>query len=269
MKTVSLILLNILVCISLFSQPDQLKWTSPQYDENEYVGFIKIVPTTYWRYLVDSANIIVYDGPYSSNQKYVLQILPTDRGNSKPYFKVIDDITGDGMKDLMMGGGQYKRTINGVDGSTWYTFNSTGEYYYNELSVFDIDGDGKNEFICSMYINSAKKSEVKVYATNGVATAVLYQKNDLPNSFELIQNYPNPFNPTTRIKFEFPNNDNATLQIFDINGRIIRDYNLQKNTNQIDWDGRDRSGTLVSSGVYFYSLKGNHFDQTKKMILLK
>jgi flagellar hook assembly protein FlgD len=38
---------------------------------------------------------------------------------------------------------------------------------------------------------------------------------------------------------------------------------------RVEWDGRDNSGTLVGSGIYFYRLATSHFSGTRKMLLLK
>ena len=35
------------------------------------------------------------------------------------------------------------------------------------------------------------------------------------------------------------------------------------------WDGRDRIGQSVSSGVYFYTLQAGTFQSTRRMLILK
>ena len=35
------------------------------------------------------------------------------------------------------------------------------------------------------------------------------------------------------------------------------------------WNGRNGSGELVSSGVYFYRLEAGDYSQTRKMVILK
>jgi hypothetical protein len=35
------------------------------------------------------------------------------------------------------------------------------------------------------------------------------------------------------------------------------------------WDGKDDRGVSVSSGMYFYRLKTEHFTRTRKMMMVK
>jgi flagellar hook assembly protein FlgD len=40
-------------------------------------------------------------------------------------------------------------------------------------------------------------------------------------------------------------------------------------THTVHWDGKDQAGDPAASGVYFYRLKTESFDQTRKMLLMK
>ncbi len=94
----------------------------------------------------------------------------------------------------------------------------------------------------------------------------------LPSSYALEQNYPNPFNPSTVISYQIPEMTNVQIKIYDALGREIRtliDEIKPAGKYNIAWDGRDNSGNLVSSGVYFYKIVAGNFVQTKKMILMK
>ncbi len=94
----------------------------------------------------------------------------------------------------------------------------------------------------------------------------------LPAGFTLSQNYPNPFNPETRIDFSLATTGNAELTIFDVLGRAIRktEYReLPAGPHSVVWDGRNKSGTAVASGIYFYRLSTATGSLTRKMTLLK
>jgi photosystem II stability/assembly factor-like uncharacterized protein/phage pi2 protein 07 len=92
--------------------------------------------------------------------------------------------------------------------------------------------------------------------------------------FELVGNYPNPFNPSTKIQFFLPSTQEATLQIFDINGRLVKTLFKNQvfnggNLQSVTWNGRNSSNINVASGTYFYRLESAGKVDTRKMLLLK
>lgn len=93
------------------------------------------------------------------------------------------------------------------------------------------------------------------------------------SSFQLSQNYPNPFNPTTRIRFSLPQVEKVRLEVYDIQGNLVRslvDYELYNAGNyEVEWDGRDNNGNKVASGIYFTKMHAGKFAQTKKMNFIK
>jgi len=93
-----------------------------------------------------------------------------------------------------------------------------------------------------------------------------------PKTFALKQNYPNPFNPSTMISFEIFEQASVELIVFDINGRFVRKLlkgGLNSGSYNIEWNGKDNQGMLVSGGVYFYSINVNGQTLIKKMSLIK
>jgi hypothetical protein len=94
----------------------------------------------------------------------------------------------------------------------------------------------------------------------------------LPERMELSQNYPNPFNAKTSIQFSLADNDNISLSIYDINGRLVKslyEAALPAGSYNIIWDGTDESGAVVASGVYFYSMSNSQKIISKRMLMLK
>ncbi len=96
--------------------------------------------------------------------------------------------------------------------------------------------------------------------------------------YDLAQNYPNPFNPATTIRYTLPVNSTVQLKIFNILGQeILTLVNAtQKSGNYaIEWNGQNRNGLPVSSGLYFYniSMKSSDgkqtFTKTQKMVLVR
>jgi len=96
----------------------------------------------------------------------------------------------------------------------------------------------------------------------------------LPKSFDLAQNSPNPFNPSTSIAYSVPegHTSQVSLQVFDLRGRLVRslvEARVEPGSYLVQWDGADRNGNAVGSGVYFYRLRTDGFVRTRKMVLLK
>jgi hypothetical protein len=90
--------------------------------------------------------------------------------------------------------------------------------------------------------------------------------------FALKQNYPNPFNPVTTISFTVPERGRAVLSIFNVKGELVRtlvDRTVEAGEVSVSWDGTDRFGRQLSSGVYFYNLKVGELTMSRKMVLLR
>ncbi|MFQ5651251.1 MAG: penicillin acylase family protein [bacterium] len=89
----------------------------------------------------------------------------------------------------------------------------------------------------------------------------------LPASFALRQNYPNPFNPTTTISYDLPKSTRVRLQIYNIQGQVVKtlvDEFQKAGSHQIRWEA---SG--LSSGIYVYKLTASGFLEVRKSILVK
>ncbi len=86
----------------------------------------------------------------------------------------------------------------------------------------------------------------------------------------LKENYPNPFNPQTKFEFYVKEGESASFKIFNLKGQVIQSLdNITSGKGEYTWDGRDKSGKHVASGIYFYSLKSQSYSSVKKMVLSK
>lgn len=93
-----------------------------------------------------------------------------------------------------------------------------------------------------------------------------------PVEFSISQNYPNPFNPTTKLQFQIPTAGKVKLNIYDINGSLVKEIfsgEKEAGLHTHDWNAKNLNGKQVASGVYFYSVQFNNTLLTKKMIYLK
>jgi len=92
------------------------------------------------------------------------------------------------------------------------------------------------------------------------------------NATGLVAIVPNPFNPTTTIHYSLASQGHVELNIYDVAGRLVEE--LTRGTQSAGphaavWNGTDRQGSPVASGVYFVRMASTGQVFTKKMILLK
>lgn len=95
---------------------------------------------------------------------------------------------------------------------------------------------------------------------------------EIPREFSLYQNYPNPFNPSTHITFDLPVRSPLRLTVYDITGRIVKEWHFidhEAGRHEILWNGTNQLGQSISTGVYILRMKTDGFTDTRKMIYMK
>ena len=100
---------------------------------------------------------------------------------------------------------------------------------------------------------------------------------ELPVEPLLHQNFPNPFNPETWFPFELSEAADVHIRVFNLHGHLVRQLDLGRReagrylnqTGAAHWDGRDQTGRLVESGLYFYQIQAGDFTATRRMVVLK
>jgi hypothetical protein len=95
----------------------------------------------------------------------------------------------------------------------------------------------------------------------------------LPSAFTLLQNYPNPFNNHTVIEFNLERPSHVQVNVHNILGQLVRpivsEYYSEAGVHTVSFDGNDRNGRPLPSGVYLYRLTTADVSQARKMVLLK
>lgn len=79
------------------------------------------------------------------------------------------------------------------------------------------------------------------------------------------------------IHYTLADDAEVEVRIYDLQGVLIRQLEIGRQgtgsylTRQTAayWAGRDQSGTSVTSGVYFYTLKADAFSKTGRMVIRK
>jgi photosystem II stability/assembly factor-like uncharacterized protein len=135
-------------------------------------------------------------------------------------------------------------------------------------SKYDLLADSVIYFIPSSDISGF------TFITGEPAEVNKYLASELtPRNFLLGQNFPNPFNPATTIPVEIPVKSNVLLVVYNLLGREIKTiYNntLSEGRYNFEFDGKDKYGMTLPSGIYIYSLKtGTGYSIYNKMVLIK
>ena len=96
----------------------------------------------------------------------------------------------------------------------------------------------------------------------------------LPLKFALGKIYPNPFRKTTFIRFDLPVKTTIELDIYNIQGKLIRrllkaDKKYPAGFHRIVWDGMNEQRQFVATGTYLCRLNAGKYVNTKVMIRLK
>jgi hypothetical protein len=95
-------------------------------------------------------------------------------------------------------------------------------------------------------------------------------ENEMPIAVD--PNYPNPFSTTTSITYHINRSDDVRLSVYTPTGRLVThivDGNVGPGSHSVTWDGRDRFGNEMGSGVFYYQLATGEGTVTGKMMLLR
>jgi photosystem II stability/assembly factor-like uncharacterized protein len=156
----------------------------------------------------------------------------------------------------------------------------------NELGVYvSIDGgnsweeftDGLPEVVFAMDLTISPSNRVLRVATHGngfyeTALPLPETRRPIPETITLAQNYPNPFNQGTRIDYYLSEPSSVQLRIYNVMGREVATLVNQdegRGWHFRNWDGIDRDGQRVASGLYVYRLIAGNEEKSRTMLLLK
>ena len=84
--------------------------------------------------------------------------------------------------------------------------------------------------------------------------------------------YPNPFNPNTTINYYLEKSDQVSLEVYNVRGQKIWsswERSREAGHHQFTWNGLDKRGMQVSSGLYLFRLNRTKSTSEIKGILLK
>ena len=164
--------------------------------------------------------------------------------------------------------------------SSWdvvrYDTKAGGGFNNKPVAGVDFDRDGKGEVVLAFQAvdDGGTYIQIMEYSESSVKLSVERELTIItPEDYKLSQNYPNPFNPTTSIQYTLPMRDKITITIYNMLGqevvRLMDNEEKPAGTYQLTWNGMDKNGAQVSSGMYFYSMRSPHMQKTMRMTFLK
>ena len=144
------------------------------------------------------------------------------------------------------------------------------------LKSIPASSSGDAEFTFSVDRKAPVGKDTTLRATITSADGQVWTKDitvsiGAPKDYKLHNNFPNPFNPSTKIAFELPKASHVSLIIYDVLGREVAEIANQDypaGYNVVTWNGLNRNGEQVSSGVYFYRISTEKWSKVMKMLSL-
>jgi autotransporter-associated beta strand protein len=96
----------------------------------------------------------------------------------------------------------------------------------------------------------------------------------LPVCFDLKSNFPNPFRQITTIKFDLPVRTRVMLNVYNIQGRLIKQIikpgkPMSPGFYRVSWDGRGEGGRAVAAGPYIYRITAQGYAKSRIMVFIR
>jgi hypothetical protein len=237
---------------------------------------------------------LIYGGGEVGELSQLNQINWNDPNNFKPYFAKLLDIRKKYIKNdaqvttLSNSNSAMVETYitksdtstlltvaNFAGSSASLTINFGNNIQDSSVYVYDLFQD-TSLFVTSSQLNSLtfnlSGSEAKVYRLQNYNITSVSGDPGLVYKYQLDQNYPNPFNPSTIISYSIAESEIVKVAVYDILGREVATLvNQSQNAGsyKVNWNGKNKSGQSVTSGIYLYTIKAGNYNSAKKMILMK
>ncbi len=153
------------------------------------------------------------------------------------------------------------------DGTATVAFDGTRVHIDRPDAEFRILGVGVTEVVCQGEVVPTALDGLYLVRVSATDVATPPRRDVLA-----LRAYPNPFNPSVRISFATPSRGHVDAGIYDAAGRLITRVvsgALPAGEHVVEWNGRDREGREVASGVYFLRVRAAPAEETLKMVLVR
>jgi polyhydroxybutyrate depolymerase len=175
--------------------------------------------------------------------------------------------------------------LDSGDGSTVTLFQAMDCVDGREISYYRVDGGGHTWPGADQSFFNAGLGNINRDIHSAEVIWQFFQRNPMPSSPTgleadipvvpadyAISNYPNPFNPTTTIRYHLAAPSQVSVTVHDISGRHVATLQQgegEAGTHAVLWNGTDKSGAPVSTGVYLCTLQAGEHASTIKMVYLR
>jgi hypothetical protein len=138
----------------------------------------------------------------------------------------------------------------------------------NLLDTTNTPGRCRDIFVVDSFVYVTVVDSLMIYKHRNTSVVEHDKEAVLPQSL-LVS--PNPFRHKTKISYAILSNSLASIRIYDMQGRMIKDIMLPHSDFpfSIFWDGTDDAGQPIPEGVYFVILETPDCAETEKVIFLK
>jgi uncharacterized repeat protein (TIGR02543 family) len=151
---------------------------------------------------------------------------------------------------------------------TWVEFEVTASITGNGAYSFALTSGSTN-----IAAYSPKEGVQPPQLVIQVEPAVLHAPPSLSKSGPLLTlgaARPTPFSHQTSVRFELARPARVTALLFDVSGRVVRDFgsvDLSPGSHDVVWDGRDGNGRPATSGSYWLRLEAPGASASRRLVL--
>ena len=213
--------------------------------------------------------------PYNPNAKQVTYHLFHHHGD--PYMRLFSNVPqtisathasviGDGATVFPVTAPQYSFIALTVDGEIIGRADGTGS------SVNVTIDPQTNGTVVKMVIT--KQDYYRYEVDLDVVILSVQEEPVMPSGYQFALNraYPNPVHGRTMISYSVGSEAPVKLAIYDVTGRevsmLVNQVQNAGNYN-VEWDGRDNNGGMVSSGTYFYRMTAGSFTAEEILVFVR
>ncbi len=159
--------------------------------------------------------------------------------------------------------------ISGMDKNAW-------NYYKTYFSESQIPFTNQMRFRFQIADFNASLTEgavddVLIQYTN-CTTDEAPEGTTAPAAFTVEPSQPNPVRSSAVLRFALPAAGPVSVELFDAAGRMVRNLSpgsLAAGVHSVQWDGRDDAGHTAASGMYYYRVRANGQEVTRKLMVVR